>query len=65
MDLASLLEELRIVVESSLEEQGVVLQLEIDPTLPAVWADRQSLMQVFLNLTRNSERAMRGGSGAS
>jgi two-component system, LuxR family, sensor kinase FixL len=23
-----------------------------------VWADRQSLMQVFLNLTKNSERAM-------
>ncbi len=29
------------------------------PDLPGVWADRQSLMQVFLNLTRNSERAMR------
>ncbi len=23
-----------------------------------MWADRQSLMQVFLNLTKNSERAM-------
>jgi signal transduction histidine kinase len=60
VDLASLLEELRIVVESSLAEEGVKLHLAIDPTLPAVWADRQSLMQVFLNLTRNSERAMRG-----
>jgi signal transduction histidine kinase len=60
VDLASLLEELRIVVESSLEEHGVRLHIAIDPALPAVWADRQSLMQVFLNLTRNSERAMRG-----
>ncbi len=60
VDLASLLEELRIVVESSLDDQGIQLQLAIDPALPAVWADRQSLMQVFLNLTRNSERAMRG-----
>jgi signal transduction histidine kinase len=62
VDLASLLEELRIVVESSLAEQGVRFHLAIDPALPAVWADRQSLMQVFLNLTRNSERAMRGRS---
>jgi PAS domain S-box-containing protein len=59
VDLSSLLEELRIVVEPGLEEQEVELRWEIDSTLPAVWADRQSLMQVFLNLTRNSERAMR------
>jgi len=31
---------------------------EIEEDLPPVWADRQSLMQVFLNLTKNSERAM-------
>jgi two-component system, LuxR family, sensor kinase FixL len=62
VDLASLLQELRIVVESSLHEQGVHLRLDIDCALPAVWADRQSLIQVFLNLTRNSERAMRGSS---
>ncbi len=31
---------------------------DIEPGLPAVWADRQSLMQVFLNLTKNSQRAM-------
>ena len=30
----------------------------IEADLPPVWADRQSLMQVFLNLTKNSERAM-------
>jgi signal transduction histidine kinase len=59
VDLASLLEELRIVIESSLEEQGILIRWNIDPDLPGVWADRQSLMQVFLNLTRNSERAMR------
>jgi signal transduction histidine kinase len=59
VDLSSLLEELRIVVEPGLAEQDVALQWQVDPTLPAVWADRQSLMQVFLNLTRNSERAMR------
>jgi two-component system sensor kinase FixL len=59
VDLSSLLEELRIVVEPGLGDQDVELRWEVDPALPAVWADRQSLMQVFLNLTRNSERAMR------
>jgi PAS domain S-box-containing protein len=59
VDLTSVLEELRIVVESSLAEEGVESRWQIEPDLPPVWADRQSLMQVFLNLTRNSERAMR------
>ena len=58
VDLASLLEELRIVVEPGFAEQDIVMQWDVGPQLPPVWADRQSLMQVFLNLTRNSERAM-------
>jgi PAS domain S-box-containing protein len=58
VDLPSLLEELRIVIEPSLAEQGITLNLEMDDNLPAVWADRQSLFQVFLNLIKNSERAM-------
>lgn len=61
VDLASLLEELRIVVGPSLEEQNITLILDMDPALPAVWADRQSLLQVFLNLTKNSARAMQNG----
>ncbi len=58
IDLASLLEELRIVIEPSLAEQDIALAMDIDAQLPQVWADRQSLLQVFLNLTKNSERAM-------
>jgi C4-dicarboxylate-specific signal transduction histidine kinase len=30
----------------------------VQADLPTVWADRQSLIQVFLNLTRNSESAL-------
>jgi two-component system sensor kinase FixL len=58
VDLASLLEEFRIVVEPSLDEKDIRLTIKIDPATPLVWADRQSLLQVFLNLTKNSERAM-------
>jgi signal transduction histidine kinase len=58
VDLTALLEELRIVIGPSFEEQGISLHFENDPALPHVWADRQSLLQVFLNLAKNSQRAL-------
>jgi len=58
VDLPSLVEELRIIIEPALHEEGIETRWEIQPDLPAVWADRQSLLQVFLNLMKNSERAM-------
>jgi C4-dicarboxylate-specific signal transduction histidine kinase len=58
VEVQSLLDELRIVIESGLRDNGVTSRWEMDSDLPPVWADRQSLMQVFLNLTKNSERAM-------
>jgi PAS domain S-box-containing protein len=58
VEVQSLLDELRIVIESGLRDNGVTSRWELDSDLPPVWADRQSLMQVFLNLTKNSERAM-------
>jgi two-component system sensor kinase FixL len=58
LDLPSLLEELRIIVEPALREEGIEVHWNVEPGLPRVWADRHSLMQVFLNLIKNSERAM-------
>jgi two-component system, LuxR family, sensor kinase FixL len=58
MDLQSFLEELRIIVDPSLREEDISSKWESEPDLPLVWADRQSLMQVFLNLTKNAQRAM-------
>jgi PAS domain S-box-containing protein len=58
VDLSSLMDELRIVMEPSLRENGIAVHWEIGDDLPPVWADRQSLMQVFLNLAKNSERAL-------
>ncbi|HEX6896876.1 MAG TPA: ATP-binding protein [Bryobacteraceae bacterium] len=60
LDLAALLEEVRIIVEPALREDGFEVQWDIQPGLPSVWADRQSLIQVFLNLVKNSQRAMEG-----
>jgi C4-dicarboxylate-specific signal transduction histidine kinase len=58
VDLSSLLEELRIIVKSPLEENGIKFEISAAADLPEVLADRPSLMQVFLNLIKNSERAV-------
>jgi two-component system, LuxR family, sensor kinase FixL len=58
VDLAVLLDELRIVVAPALQENGIQSEWTVEPALPMVWADRSSLMQVFLNLLSNSVRAL-------
>ena len=58
VDLAVLLDELKIVVAPSLQEEEIALEWSVDSRLPLVWADRTSLMQVFLNLISNSVRAL-------
>jgi PAS domain S-box-containing protein len=58
VDLTVLLDELKIVVTPSLQEEGIETQWIVEPGLPLVWADRPSLMQVFLNLITNSSRAL-------
>jgi two-component system sensor kinase FixL len=58
LDLQSFLDELRIVSGASFREKEIVVDWEIPSDLPPVWADPHSLMQVFLNLTKNCERAL-------
>lgn len=58
VDLTALLDELRIIIAPSLDDAGVAAQWSMDPSLPLVWADRSSLMQVFLNLMTNSIRVL-------
>ncbi|MBV8632464.1 MAG: PAS domain S-box protein [Silvibacterium sp.] len=61
VDLAAVLDELKIVVTPSLQEENIETHWSVEPGLPAVWADRPSLMQVFLNLITNSIRALSKG----
>jgi two-component system, LuxR family, sensor kinase FixL len=58
IDLAALLDELKIVIGPALEEENIHIEWKADPGLPLVWADRPSLMQVFLNVATNSIRAL-------
>jgi len=58
-DLETVLDETRIVVEPSLREDGIDLVWQVAPGLPLVQADHHSLLQVFINLARNSHDALR------
>jgi PAS domain S-box-containing protein len=58
VDLASVLDELRVLMNPALTEGGVALEIESPAGLPDVSADRYSLLQVFINLTRNGLRAL-------
>jgi two-component system sensor kinase FixL len=58
MDLVGTLDDLRIVLEPYCREADISLRWNIPRQLPPVWADRHRLLQVLLNLTKNSERAL-------
>ena len=58
IDLTPVLEELRIVIESGFEEAGILIDWDVQDELPPVWAARQELLQAFLNITKNAQRAM-------
>jgi signal transduction histidine kinase len=58
VDLGEVLTDLRIVLEPYCEESEIELRMTIPEKLPSVQADRHSLLQVLLNLTKNSQRAL-------
>jgi two-component system, LuxR family, sensor kinase FixL len=58
LQLSSLLEEFRIVLQPALSASEIELELHGIEDLPMVMGDHHSLLQVFLNLSRNSIRAM-------
>ncbi len=58
IEIGSVLEELRIVIEPSFNESETVIVWETAEILPRVWADREALMQVFLNIAKNSQRVL-------
>ena len=60
IDLQETLDDLKIVLEPYCQEADIAVHWDIPAELPPVWADRHSLLQVLLNLTKNSERALEG-----
>lgn len=58
--LDDFLRNLYVILLASLRDAGVRLEWQVEKVLPKVWADRDSLLQVFLNLTRNAVSAVSG-----
>jgi PAS domain S-box-containing protein len=57
-DLGTVLDETRILLDPALREAGIATVWEVSPGLPLVRADHHALLQAFLNLARNSLRAL-------
>jgi PAS domain S-box-containing protein len=59
IELTSVLDELRVLIETVCHEHEIEMQWkEAAGIVPLIWADRYGLMQAFLNLSKNSIRAM-------
>ena len=58
VELTSVLDELRILIDAAYQESDMKVEWQVQDRLPLVWADRYGLVQVFLNLAKNSQRAM-------
>src|SRR5580658_7230221 len=58
IELSSVLDELRVLLELSSREAGIEVVWRFHDDLPLVIGDRYGLAQVFLNLSLNSRRAM-------
>ena len=58
VELTSVLSEFRILIENTYHESNIQVRWDVPARLPLVWADRYGLLQVFLNLAKNSQRAM-------
>ncbi len=58
VELTTLLDELRVLIEPIYQEAGLKILWRLQDNIPLVIGDRYGLQQVFLNLARNSQRAM-------
>lgn len=60
-DINTIIEELSLLVAPLFESHNIRISQNLDPALPRVLADHESLHQVFLNLVNNSIEAMPEG----
>jgi C4-dicarboxylate-specific signal transduction histidine kinase len=63
VNMSELMHQLRMIVSPEFEDSGVRLEWEVAENLPFVRANSSGLIQVFINLARNAERAAAESSG--
>jgi signal transduction histidine kinase len=64
-DLNGLVQELLWLIQPTLDVHDIKGVIQLDTDLPLLFADRDSLLQLFLNLTNNSVEAMPAGGDLS
>lgn len=62
VELAPVLDELRVLIETVCRDSDIELEWTATDQLRSVWADHYGLIQVFLNLVKNSRRALESAS---
>lgn len=63
INIHDVLEHVRMVVEAECIGSAVI-ERDYDPSIPEIHADRDQLVQAFLNLVRNALQAVAGGGGS-
>jgi two-component system sensor kinase FixL len=58
VDLRGVLGQLRIIIDPWFAESEMRVNWDISPDLPPVWGEEQGVLQIFLNLAQNSNKAM-------
>jgi len=58
VELSSVFDEIRVLIDAAYGESQIDIEWDLPEIVPLVWAQRYGLIQVFLNLARNSQRAM-------
>jgi PAS domain S-box-containing protein len=58
VDLRGVLGQLRIIIDPWFAESEMCVHWDISPDLPPVWGEEQGVLQIFLNLAQNSNKAM-------
>lgn len=58
VELTPVLDEVRVLIDTAYRDSGIEVEWAIPERLRLVRADRYGLVQVFLNLAKNSQRAM-------
>lgn len=58
VELAPVLDELRVLIETVCRDSNIELDWDATDQSRSVWADHYGLVQVFLNLAKNSRRAL-------
>jgi len=61
LDLNEILEESVAFLRTEIRDRDIIVELDLDPTLPLVEVDRDQMKQAFYNVIKNAFQAMRTG----